>query len=234
MACSSSSQVSCQESNMEQPEQSEIQPQEETEDLLKELKDLEPDEDLHKNLQQVADDYQQNNIPATNLNELIKALSTTLRQKKSSQPQQKDNSWRLPGHWLSGQKKAKVYVEVAAKTFGADEEILKKISVEKCSDPADCDVVLLFCPVTTRVGSDVDDAMRNISGRANGKKVVLVVMHHSREDISLSQCQQHPEHQNIIKYVDVVYHQTKKGLIKCARNDKATNDLKEFCQNLAT
>ncbi|XP_033832579.1 uncharacterized protein LOC117379987 [Periophthalmus magnuspinnatus] len=239
------------ESNMEPSESYEVvektqclpihnhNPQETTEGLLEKLKCLVPDErHLHDGLQKVAEDYRQKNLPVINLNELIKAITTTVERIKPQET--KGLGSRLFSYTpsltlsLSSSKKAKVYIVVAAKTFGADQEILKGIHVEICPEPANCDVVLVFCPVTSRSGSDMEDAMRNISEKANGKKMILVVMHHSIEDIYLPQPLQNPGYPNVIKYVNVVYHESKKGLIKCDRNDKAIQELKEFCKNLAS
>lgn len=81
--------------------------------------------------------------------------------------------WKLP--WSFGLSKPKVFPVVAAQTFGAHTEILQKVNVDVCASPADCDVVMVFCPVTSCVGSDVAHAMRNIPGKIDRFLCLLYV-----------------------------------------------------------
>lgn len=208
-------------------------PQRSTARLIKELRTLVPDaEDLHKCVAKVELDYQQKmNDDVENLNNLLEAFTAVLKERTSQK--QKDKGWTWPGvpgvSWPT-KPKVKVFSVVAAETFGAHKQILSKVDAEVCSSPAHCDVVVVFCPVTSRVGSDVDDAMREIPERARGKTVILVVMHHSRKDISSSETQLNHRHENVIQDVHVVYHETIKGLIKCDRNYKAIETLKDLCK----
>lgn len=53
-------------------------------------------------------------------------------------------------------------------TFGADRAMMKQVECStlqvKPSDRTGCDVVVLFCPVTSRVVPDVERAMKEVSG----------------------------------------------------------------------
>lgn len=206
-------------------------PQKSTDALISELKDLLPAaDDVHRCVEKVVSDYRQK-MPhdVHNVNNLLEAFNTALKE-ETSQKQKETGSWLSISRpaFMKPAPKMKVFPVVAAKTFGADRQILKAVDADVCGSPADCDVVVVFCPVTSRVGSDVDDALRNIPDRASGKKVILLVMHHSRKDISSTETHLNHGHQNVIQDVHVVYHETVKGLIKCDRNSHAIETLKEW------
>lgn len=232
LCCFSPKRVSAEERNMNEDPSEHIgnsspPPQSSTERLRKELKTLVPNADFHRYAQQVELDYRQKmSDDVENLNNLLEAFITVLRERTSHK--QKDKGWNLPSAPWSTKPKMKVFSVVAAKTFGADDQILSKLDAEVCSSAADCDVVFVFCPVTSRVQSDVDDAMRGIPAGARGKSVILVVMHHSRKDISPSETEVNHGHQSVIQDVHVVYHETIKGLMNCGRNDRAMQTLKEL------
>lgn len=63
----------------------------------------------------------------------------------------------------------KVHSVTTGQTFGADGEILEKVKTllssttkVKITDYQGCDIIIVFCPITSRVGSDVPAAMRKI------------------------------------------------------------------------
>lgn len=62
----------------------------------------------------------------------------------------------------------KVHSVTAGRTCGADDEILEKVknmrwpTKVKITDYQECDIIIVFCPIKTREGSDVEAAMRKI------------------------------------------------------------------------
>lgn len=196
-----------------------------TADLLRELKPLASPE-LFQCVQKIKEDYLQK-MPEnlTSLCDLIKVLNKQLKPPTS----QESHLW----NWPWPRAKLKVFPVVASKTFDAHNKILNKIQVEVCSNPEDCEAVVLFCPVISRVGSDVNDAMRKIPGEVRQKPVILVVMHHTRtQDINPTEAQLNHGHQNVIRVVHVVFHETVNGLLKCERNNKAIEELEDLCKHL--
>ncbi|KAJ0022469.1 hypothetical protein NQD34_009959 [Periophthalmus magnuspinnatus] len=117
--------------------------------------------------------------------------------------------------------KVKVLPVTGSKTNGAHEKILKLIHAKK--DPKDYEWVLVFCPVLSRVWTDVDMALTKIPEEAKEKDVVLVLMHYTT-DISLSTTtQKHPD----VKFsVDVLFHDT--GYFQCDKNKQAIEQIKTF------
>ncbi|KAJ0064067.1 hypothetical protein NL108_018187 [Boleophthalmus pectinirostris] len=90
------------------------------------------------------------------------------------------------GSFGGSKRSVKVYPIVTSDTCGADTDVLHKLKKHYLelirTGPADCDVVLIFCVVLSRAGSDVANAMRRIPDAAAEKPVVLVVLHHKRKD----------------------------------------------------
>ncbi|XP_005751943.1 uncharacterized protein LOC102207576 [Pundamilia nyererei] len=75
----------------------------------------------------------------------------------------------------------KFYVWKAGRTNGAHSQIvqkLKDIGHTEVDSPEDCDYLLGFCPIASRVGTDIIEALNN---KPLGKPVILVVMHHTHD-----------------------------------------------------
>lgn len=68
--------------------------------------------------------------------------------------------------------RVKFFKDITHQTFGADDAILEKLTkstslrVEE-TNLQKCNIMIVFCLIISRVGSDVEAAMRNIQG--NGK-----------------------------------------------------------------
>lgn len=82
------------------------------------------------------------------------------------------SSWSIPALRLSPsffRPVVKVFLHVTGTTCGAHEVIMEKLhplfwKIERTKDWQESDVFLVFCPVKTRPGADVDAAMRNLPG----------------------------------------------------------------------
>lgn len=69
-------------------------------------------------------------------------------------------------------KKVKIYMQVTGKTCGAHEAILDQLikndswtQMEFTNNPEDSHIIILFCLIRSRVGSDLAAAMRNLPGK---------------------------------------------------------------------
>ncbi|XP_058879664.1 uncharacterized protein LOC117402916 isoform X2 [Acipenser ruthenus] len=120
----------------------------------------------------------------------------------------------------------KIETLITGKTFGAEITFLDKLSQNLRSMGIDlqkqaCEynsdkVLLLFCPVISRIGTDIDAVIQNISPY---KKVILVVMHHSRKKV-LSESSRLVNKSNVLETVDCLYYETD-GFYHCDANTKA-------------
>ncbi|XP_033833948.1 uncharacterized protein LOC117381165 isoform X3 [Periophthalmus magnuspinnatus] len=140
-------------------------------------------------------------------------------------------------------KQVKVFLLITGQTYQAHQQILDQLNAQgskvmSTDDPQQCDLILLFCPILSRVRSDVEAAFRKIPEDAQGKQVVLVQMHHTRKpEQVLNQIQWKEQFPIIIQDVQVLYHETQNGLLQCPRNERALHALQsmfvEFKENMA-
>ncbi|XP_062323608.1 uncharacterized protein LOC134024890 isoform X2 [Osmerus eperlanus] len=119
----------------------------------------------------------------------------------------------------------KFYTLVAGDTTGCHVEMNRNLTsrgLTEVMSPSDCDVIMAYCPVVSRLGTDLEAAMERIPA---GKPVILVVLHHTfNPDYTVPDCSRHVTGQ-VIHIVDVLFHNTEGGLLKCSHNDKAVDQI---------
>ncbi|KAL3052150.1 hypothetical protein OYC64_004830 [Pagothenia borchgrevinki] len=132
---------------------------------------------------------------------------------------------------MDGQRQTKVpgkkfHVSVAGCTNGAHQTYvndLKGLRQIEVISPEQSDYLVLFCPIASRVGTDIEEAMDKISG---GKPIVLVVMHHTYDkDHFVPESRRLVENKDVIVTVDVLFHESK--MLLCNRNDTAWFQVKD-------
>ncbi|CAK6962142.1 uncharacterized protein si:ch211-245h14.1 [Scomber scombrus] len=111
---------------------------------------------------------------------------------------------------------------ISGKTFGAHTQLLHKVEDQDkfllIENKEDCKVIIVFCTICSRVGSDVDAAMSDIKG---DEPVILVLMHHSRDAKNTVPTKTWPEYPNIVLAVNTFFHDTIHGLLNCHQNNEA-------------
>ncbi|CAI5670480.1 unnamed protein product [Oreochromis niloticus] len=124
--------------------------------------------------------------------------------------------------------KVKVHIVTAGETFGADNVLLSDVrdlaglQVES-TDQQGCSIIILFCPISSCVGSDMKAAMKKVSG---DKPVILVLMHHTRNpDYSTCGESQCSVYQNVVLVVHVLFHESVKGLLRSSKNSEAVRQI---------
>ncbi|XP_061578848.1 uncharacterized protein LOC133445541 [Cololabis saira] len=122
----------------------------------------------------------------------------------------------------------KVHKVTTGETFGADEGLLRQMTDGlhvKFTSPEESDVIIVFCQISSRVGSDVEAAMRKVS---DDKKIILVVMHHTRDvDYSTGGKRWSETFRNVVLDVNVLFHETVPGLLNCDENKKAVRQIQD-------
>ena len=74
----------------------------------------------------------------------------------------------------------KYKVAVSGKTYGAERQLMNKVRCQmqdgvklvECSEGHQ--ITVLFCPVVSRVGSDVEAAMSDVKGKENSKIIKVL------------------------------------------------------------
>lgn len=160
---------------------------------------------------------------------LVAELQNTLKSKE--QPSSSSShSWT--------RHRVRICTFVTGQTFGADTFILEHIKNQKSVEVVttsmrDCDIILIFCPITSRIVSDVQAALQKEEVSSSGKNIILVMMHHTREpDYSTGIINWAEKDPTVKLQVDVLFHQTQQGLLQCARNEQAIRKIQSAIQTL--
>uniref|UniRef100_A0A8B9K5A3 Uncharacterized protein n=1 Tax=Astyanax mexicanus TaxID=7994 RepID=A0A8B9K5A3_ASTMX len=99
--------------------------------------------------------------------------------------------------------------------------------MQKVSTVAECDVILCFCPVVSRAGTDIEAALNKLDNESGNKPVVLVVLIHTLnpEDI-VPDSSKSVNRENTLT-VDCLFHEDQQ-LWKCNTNYDAIDKVTEY------
>ncbi|CDQ67722.1 unnamed protein product [Oncorhynchus mykiss] len=89
--------------------------------------------------------------------------------------------------------------------------------------PEQSDVIMSFCPIVSRAGTDIEAAQQQIP---EGKDVILVVLHHFfNPDCTVPDSSRLVTRSDVILTVDCLFHESKGGLLNCPRNKTAVGNI---------
>lgn len=117
---------------------------------------------------------------------------------------------------------------VSGQTFGTHEKLMEQVKdqvrgqVNLTERDRDYKITFVFCPISSRIATDVEAAMTTIK---DDKPVILVLMHHMREVKFTTSGRTWPEDAKVVLYVNVFYHETTPGLLKCDQNNTAVAEI---------
>ncbi|XP_028250004.1 uncharacterized protein LOC114426659 [Parambassis ranga] len=126
----------------------------------------------------------------------------------------------------------RIHTVTTGNTYGPDKALLAqvkdsgRITLEE-TDMSRCHVIILFCQISSRPGSDVQYAMSDLPG---DKPVILVLMHHSRKAYYTDTENWSDTYPKVVLGVNVFYHETVKGLLSCKENKLAVQKIKKKLQ----
>ncbi|XP_035473705.1 uncharacterized protein si:ch211-245h14.1 isoform X2 [Scophthalmus maximus] len=119
------------------------------------------------------------------------------------------------------------YVFVGGNTNNAHESFVRRITASGHTEVGsfeECDYCLAFCPIASRVGTDVDYVLRRIPA---DKPTVLVLMYHTfRGDYVVPESGRLVDARNVGLTVSCLFHEGE--LLKCSCNDIAWFDIQRF------
>ncbi|KAG7460927.1 hypothetical protein MATL_G00204140 [Megalops atlanticus] len=123
------------------------------------------------------------------------------------------------------QPKMKVFILLTGHSRNSHKTIVKHLQAKVCltevQNVEECDVILVFCPISSRAGTDIDAALPKIPA---DKPAILVVMHHTFDpDYAVPDSSTHVTRPDTVT-VDCLFHETQ-GLLSCPRNDEAADKL---------
>ncbi|XP_041661606.1 uncharacterized protein LOC121521576 isoform X2 [Cheilinus undulatus] len=122
----------------------------------------------------------------------------------------------------------KFYVHLSEKTNDAHLPWVSRfesIGQVKVDSPEDSDYILLFCPIASRVGTDISDALESIP--AGDKEVILVVMHHTfNKDHVVADSRWQVSNPKVLLIVDTLFFE---GCpLQSKHNEIAWDEIKKF------
>ncbi|XP_029110606.1 E3 ubiquitin-protein ligase TRIM39-like [Scleropages formosus] len=125
----------------------------------------------------------------------------------------------------------KIHVAVSGSTLNSHEIFKRKLdmSLEECSQE-NCRIILVFCPIVTQMGRDMETALKNVSG---DKPIILVLMYHSYNPDHIDDIPITPPRSNVVKVVQCVFHETV-GLLECELNQRAVRAVRAELQQFQT
>ncbi|XP_034006710.1 uncharacterized protein LOC117498622 isoform X3 [Trematomus bernacchii] len=173
--------------------------------------------------------------PPTGVNNGIPSKGSSDDRKDTSdqQPPPKKEPSKVVNKW-----KAKLVYQmvVTGTTFDAHVQLMEKVKkdvkdqfnlVQSNSD--DYDVTIVFCPIVSHMGPDVESAMRDVKVSSGDKPVILVLMHHAYETKFIPNVQQGA---NVQLQVNVFFHETKHGLLHCRENGAAVCEITKYLKEI--
>ncbi|KAM9355776.1 uncharacterized protein KZ484_013830 [Pholidichthys leucotaenia] len=103
-------------------------------------------------------------------------------------------------------------------------EIFKSFGQTEVMSPEECDYSLVFCPVVSRIGVDIEEAL---DCAPSGKPVILVVMHHTfSKDHVVVESRRQVTDANVRLTVDCLFYEDR--LLECNHNDIMKHEIQRF------
>ncbi|XP_030626389.1 uncharacterized protein LOC115809057 [Chanos chanos] len=116
----------------------------------------------------------------------------------------------------------KVHIHVYGETLGAHKAVLARLPIQE-SSREDCRLILVFCPVVSRVGTDIEVALKDVPAN---KGVILIVMHHTFDQNYTTNPRIPQSSATIVQSVNILFHESRGGVFQCGANEQAITQLK--------
>ncbi|XP_076866908.1 uncharacterized protein LOC143518353 [Brachyhypopomus gauderio] len=139
-----------------------------------------------------------------------------------------DSRWSLSPRPQQRVKKVSI---ISGQTLGAHERFLQMLhkqipDLQEVSTVEECDVILLFCPIVSRAGTDIEAALKLIT-EADSKPAVLVVLHHTFDPYCTVPDSSRSVTRENTTTVDCLFHEDQ-GLLQCRKNNEAMRRVVEY------
>ncbi|KAK6295245.1 hypothetical protein J4Q44_G00344710 [Coregonus suidteri] len=118
------------------------------------------------------------------------------------------------------------FIFVYGNTLGAHVDLTRHLVIRGgCTEVMsleECDVVMAFCPIVSRAGTDIEAALQQIPV---GKPVILVVLRHTfNPDYTVPDSSRLVTRGDVILTVDCLFHETQ-GLLECPQNEEVVKEI---------
>ncbi|KAM9440328.1 uncharacterized protein Hap1MRO34_025592 isoform 3-T3 [Clarias gariepinus] len=136
---------------------------------------------------------------------------------------------------LSGKR---FFVLLSGNTLNVHKAIIDHLTrqtsdLQEVSTVDDCDFILVFCPVVSRAGTDIEAAVQKLHSSSGTKPAVLVVLHHTFDPECVVPNSSRAVHRENTVTVDCLFHEDK-GLLQCHKNYESLTRITEMIQSQAS
>ncbi|KAM4522657.1 uncharacterized protein PAE49_002287 isoform 2-T2 [Odontesthes bonariensis] len=123
----------------------------------------------------------------------------------------------------------KFLIILAGTTNGAHQPIVDNLRAAgqfEVKNVLDADYLLVFCPIASRVGTDISEALKQIH---DDKPTILVVMHHTfNQNTIVAESKRQVTNPNVCLTVDCLFFERK--LLNCPLNDISRGEIEKCLQ----
>ncbi|KAJ7984550.1 hypothetical protein DPEC_G00355960 [Dallia pectoralis] len=164
--------------------------------------------------------------PGDNIQPVESTHPNSSRSKVQSQNSQHNNQSPTPAGKVS------FYPLLTGNTLDSDGQIIKKLPrvLTEAKSLDECDVIMAFCPIVSRAGTDIESALQKIPV---GRPVILVVLHHTFDPNStVPDSKRLVTREDVLIIVDCLFHDSKGGLLDCPRNEESVKEIKNKLKEL--
>ncbi|KAJ3583383.1 hypothetical protein NHX12_017493 [Muraenolepis orangiensis] len=120
---------------------------------------------------------------------------------------------------------------VSGNTLDSEKTLLDRVrymgNITLVEDSSDPQLIVVFCPITSRIESDLESVMAKRPASLCDKPVLLVMMYHTHEPKAgvIQKPGSVLKRWNIVLDVNVFYHETVHGLVPCDMNTQAVTEM---------
>ncbi|KAL7838590.1 hypothetical protein AOLI_G00269940 [Acnodon oligacanthus] len=142
----------------------------------------------------------------------------------TQEPVKSQNKW-----FRLGKKQLKYITIISGKTLNSHKDFKRRLQNKvsgllEVSEEEKYDMILLFCPIVSRAGTDIGAALEKLHNIPGSLPVILVVLHHTLEaDCTILDSSMSVTRQNTLT-VDCQFHEDK-GLLESKKNDDAIQSI---------
>ncbi|KAL6464110.1 hypothetical protein MHYP_G00285010 [Metynnis hypsauchen] len=148
------------------------------------------------------------------------------------------NMWRLINYLLGSMEKnteLKYLCHESGNALNSDKGFVRNLEdpmpgLKEVSNVEECDVILFFCPVASRAGTDIKAALQRLRDLSDSKPAVLVVLHHTFDpDCTVPDSSRAVTRENTLT-MDCLFHEDR-GLLTCRRNQEALERVTDWIKH---
>ncbi|XP_051535119.1 uncharacterized protein LOC127429842 isoform X2 [Myxocyprinus asiaticus] len=109
-------------------------------------------------------------------------------------------------------------------------KILRKKGLKQTASIEKCDAILVFCPVVSRAGTDIDAALEQLNNIKVPKPATVVVLHHTFDPEKIVPDCSRIVNRDSTLLVDCLFHEDK-GLLKCPKNTDSIDRIVKYLKS---